>query len=36
VVRALSEDEIRLYNANADDYVARWRQYKAELTPDAS
>ena len=36
IVRQLSEDEIRLFNANADDYVARWKQYQTELKPDFS
>ena len=34
VVRALSDHEIRLYNSFADDYVARWKQYRAELKAD--
>jgi carbonic anhydrase/acetyltransferase-like protein (isoleucine patch superfamily) len=34
VVRQLSEDEIRFFNANADYYVARWKQYKTQLKPD--
>ena len=35
IVRALSDDEIRLYNSFADDYVARWKQYRAELKADS-
>ena len=34
VVRALSEDEIRLYNGYADEYVTLWKQYRAELKTD--
>ena len=34
VVRVLSHDEIRLYNANADEYVALWKRYRAELKAD--
>jgi carbonic anhydrase/acetyltransferase-like protein (isoleucine patch superfamily) len=34
VVRALSEDEIRLYNGYADEYVALWKKYRTELKTD--
>jgi carbonic anhydrase/acetyltransferase-like protein (isoleucine patch superfamily) len=34
VVRALSDDEIRLYNSYADEYVALWKQYRSELKAD--
>jgi carbonic anhydrase/acetyltransferase-like protein (isoleucine patch superfamily) len=34
VVRALTDDEIRLYNGFADDYVARWKQYTTDLKAD--
>jgi carbonic anhydrase/acetyltransferase-like protein (isoleucine patch superfamily) len=34
VVRPLTEDEIRLYNSYADEYVARWKQYRSELKAD--
>jgi hypothetical protein len=33
-VRALTEDEIRLYNAYADEYVALWKKYRNELKSD--
>ena len=36
VVRALSEDEIRLYNAFAAEYVHLSKQYRSELKPDLS
>ena len=36
VVRKLSEDEIRLIQTNAADYVENWKRFKAELKPDRS
>ena len=36
VVRQLSEDEIKDFNAIADNYVQRWKRYKTELKPDLS
>jgi hypothetical protein len=30
----LSDDEIRLYNGYADEYVALWKKYRDELKPD--
>jgi carbonic anhydrase/acetyltransferase-like protein (isoleucine patch superfamily) len=34
VVRPLTDDEIRLYNSFADDYVARSKQYRNDLKAD--
>jgi carbonic anhydrase/acetyltransferase-like protein (isoleucine patch superfamily) len=36
VVRQLTADEIRLYNAYAAWYVKEWRRYKTDLKPDLS
>ena len=36
VVRQLTEDEIKRFNAIADHYVARWKRFKTELKRDDS
>ena len=36
VVRQLRDDEIRMIQANADDYVRNWKHYKAGLKTDRS
>jgi carbonic anhydrase/acetyltransferase-like protein (isoleucine patch superfamily) len=36
VVRQLRDDEIRMIQANADDYVRNWKHYQSGLKPDRS
>jgi carbonic anhydrase/acetyltransferase-like protein (isoleucine patch superfamily) len=36
IVRQLSEDEIRLIHAGAEEYVEAWKRYKTGLKPDPS